>query len=384
VNALIEEQSVNADAQIQAGRFPAIWQSVMRRGLASWVHAPAARAVWWQHGARGLPLTVSVPGPHGPWTTSAGTMFGAMTVEEASRLQSPLTRASARAAGPALSRIARVLDPIVNIGTYATSTYLHEADDPDLIREAAAASQAAWLKHVPVVRSLDAVRTPSTLRALAHDGWLIVPSRQVWYYTPDDPRLRQKRELRHDQRLLDRTTLVRRALVPADANDVVPLYAQLYLGKYSRWNPELQVEGIRAQLQTGGLTGEGFELNGVLVAVALYIDAAGIMTTPVLGYDLSLPRALGLYRLLSMIILERGLQRGLLVHASAGADEFKFLRGATPALEYVAVDVRGRPRYRAAVWQAFAAASNAMASGLFTYGTRHAQAGHGGRLPTEL
>ena len=205
----------------------------------------------------------------------------------------------------------------------------------------------------------------------------MVPSRQVWYYTPDDPRLRQKRELRHDQRLLDRTTLVRRALVPADANDVVPLYAQLYLGKYSRWNPELQVEGIRAQLASGGLSGEGFALDGVLVAVALYIDATGIMTTPVLGYDLTMPRALGLYRLLSMIILERGLERGLLVHASAGADEFKFLRGAKPALEYVAVDVRGRPGYRKALWHAFAAASKFMAPSLFTYVTRHTQL-HGG------
>jgi len=100
-------------------------------------------------------------------------------------------------------------------------------------------------------------------------------------------------------------------------------------------------------------------------SVAAYFDAPGVMTTPILGYDLALPRPLGLYRLLSMIILERAQQRGLLLHASAGADEFKLLRGAVPALEYLAVDVRGRPRYATAVWRAFAAAAIWMAPQIF-------------------
>ena len=362
---LVVERSIDAIALLQDEAIPTLWRPVLMHGLASWLDQPAAVAAWYGDGECGLPLSISTRGERGPWTTSAATMFGAMAVEEASRLPSPLVRAAARVAGPLLSWSARALDPVVNIGTFGTSTYLYAQDDPDVVSSAADASRAAWPKHVAVVRSLDAVRTPNVLRALAADGWLLVPSRKVWYYRTDDPRLMRKRELRLDQRLLDRTPLDRRSLVPADADDIVRLYAQLYLGKYSRWNPALTVHGVREQLHGGGLTGDGFVQEGVLVAVALYIDAPGVMTTPILGYDLALPRALGLYRLLSMVILERARRYGLLLHASAGADEFKCLRGAESALEYVAVDVRGRPTGSAMMWRLYASAIAAMAPRVF-------------------
>ncbi len=292
-------------------------------------------------------------------------MFGAMAIDEARRVKKTSLRATARVVGPALSMLMRALDPVVNIGTFATSTYLHEHDDATLVLAAAESARERCPHHVRVLRSIDAVRTPRIVASLAREGWLIIPARKVWYYYPNDERLAHRRELHHDQRLLERTTFKRRALMPEDAESIVSLYEQLYLGKYSRWNPLVRAEAVRALIAGGGLSGEGFTHDGALVGVAAYFDATGVMTTPILGYDLSLPQSLGLYRLLSMIILERAQQLGLLLHASAGADGFKRLRGAEAALEYVAIDVRGVSSVQSGAWKLVAAGARGMEAAVF-------------------
>lgn len=375
--SLVAEQSAEAIALLDQRVLPSAWAPVMRRGLAWWLRDPGATAAWWHDGARGLPITVGDRGARGPWTTSAGTMFGAMAVDEALRLKVDASQwlsmpRVARAVGPMLSRLTRALDPVVNIGTFATSTYLHEHDDADLVRGAADSARQSWPAHALVVRSLDEVRTPNVLAALRRDGWLLVPSRQIWYYHTHDAdavarEITRRRDTRYDQRLLDRTTLERRALVPSDADAVVALYRQLYLGKYSAWNPDVHADAVRVMLECGGLSGEGFAMHGTLVAIAAFFDAPGVMTTPIIGYDLELPRTLGLYRLLSMIILQRAQARGVLLHASAGADEFKMLRGAVPTLEYIAVDARSASRMSRAMWQVCASQATSMAPRVFPH-----------------
>jgi len=214
------------------------------------------------------------------------------------------------------------------------------------------------------------MRTPQTIAALRRERWLLVPARQIWYYHTNnsllvEEEIARRRDTQHDQRLLNRTALHRRALQASDADAVVALYRQLYLGKYSAWNPDVHADAVRAMLSGGGLSGEGFELNGQLVAVAAFFDAPDVMTTPIVGYDLALPRALGLYRLISMIILLRAQERGVLLHASAGADEFKMLRGAVPAMEYIAVNTQGASTWSRAMWHVLASQATSMAPRIF-------------------
>ena len=63
----------------------------------------------------------------------------------------------------------------------------------------------------------------------------------------------------------------------------------------------------------------------------------GAMTQPLFGYDTSLPQEEGLYRLLTLITLQEGVQRNLLVHASGGVGKFKKVRGGKSVTEYNAV-----------------------------------------------
>jgi hypothetical protein len=61
------------------------------------------------------------------------------------------------------------------------------------------------------------------------------------------------------------------------------------------------------------------------------------MTAPIVGYDTQLPQQLGLYRMLMAMVVEAAVARQQRINFSAGAAQFKRLRGATPEIEYSAV-----------------------------------------------
>jgi hypothetical protein len=71
-----------------------------------------------------------------------------------------------------------------------------------------------------------------------------------------------------------------------------------------------------------------------------------VITAPLMGYDTSLPQRLGLYRLLMAAVLKYAMETGRRVNLSAGAAQFKRLRGGVPAIEYSAVLADHLPRER--------------------------------------
>lgn len=58
---------------------------------------------------------------------------------------------------------------------------------------------------------------------------------------------------------------------------------------------------------------------------------------PFFGYDPSLPKENGLYRIISTMVALEAKKMGGFLHMSAGASTFKRLRRAVPKLEYNAV-----------------------------------------------
>ena len=67
------------------------------------------------------------------------------------------------------------------------------------------------------------------------------------------------------------------------------------------------------------------------------------MTTPLIGYDRSLPAETGLYRLISYHLTEEAAARGLILHQSSGAAAFKRHRGSVAGMEYSFVYDRHLP-----------------------------------------
>ena len=115
--------------------------------------------------------------------------------------------------------------------------------------------------------------------------------------------------------------------------------------------PRRKSEAPKLRVIQGGaqaLVSREGSLDGIYAAWVRH----GLYYVPLLGYDTSLPRSLGLYRMLSALSSDDALLRRALVHDSAGVSEFKQNRGAVPCLEHLAVFDRHLPRVRRAPWRA--------------------------------
>ncbi len=207
-------------------------------------------------------------------------------------------------------------------------------------------------EHVLILRSLDPWSCPELLAAAREDGWTLLPARQVWV-TDDLARDWQPRNnCANDRRALNRSGLTIEdpvTLSEADATCIAALYQQLYVGRYSAINPVFSTRFIEFSARTGLLRyrlARGPE-GDIRIAMGLR-EAGGILTVPLLGYDLARPQSEGLYRIASYLFAQWALDHGLRLHGSAGASQFKRNRGAHGVIEYMAVDARHLSRGRRA------------------------------------
>ena len=121
---------------------------------------------------------------------------------------------------------------------------------------------------------------------------------------------------------------------------IAELYGMLYLGKYSRLNPDYSPEFIALAQRSGLLRFLLLERDGRIDGVIGYTVAHGLLAAPVVGYDTTLPQEAGLYRMLSYLIARTAHDESADLHASSGVADFKRHRGAEPELEYFAVYAR--------------------------------------------
>jgi hypothetical protein len=139
-------------------------------------------------------------------------------------------------------------------------------------------------------------------------------------------------------------------LGPGDAARIVALYNDLYLRKYSYYNPQFTEDFIMFCLRERLLVIKAFQRAGRLDGVLGYFVRRGLLTPPLFGYDTRLPQSLGLYRLISTLTSLEGQRQGALVHFSAGVGAFKRARGGVNAIEYNAVYDAHLPPARRRPW----------------------------------
>lgn len=207
-----------------------------------------------------------------------------------------------------------------------------------------------------IFRSLNSRTAPVYLKTLQQLGFRLVPSRQVYLYdSPDQIPSKARWLQKRDYALLDKheyDICGPGELSGTDSSRLAELYRLLYIDKYSAHNPVFTPLFFERALQKGLLKLYALRARetGRLDAVLGYYMQDGIMTTPVFGYDTTVPQEVGLYRMLSAVLLRQAAEEGCLLHESAGAARFKRNRGATAEIEYSAVYDRHLPLYRRIGW----------------------------------
>jgi hypothetical protein len=214
-----------------------------------------------------------------------------------------------------------------------------------------------------VVRSLTPPLHAPMLAELAAAGFLLFPSRQVWLvHEPASGAWRRHRDSRRDV-ALSRSTSGQWTWVPSadfmdrDFTRACELYQRLYRQRYPHFNPDYTETFFRVGVATGFLDLVGLRATGSadLSGVVGMVHRGAVSCTPVLGYDIDAPAALGLYRLLMLHAFQECERRRTMFHCSAGAGLFKFNRGAEAHVEFAAVWANHLPLYRRANLRVLAA-----------------------------
>jgi hypothetical protein len=249
----------------------------------------------------------------------------------------------------------RAFDKVVMVNNWLLSTNLY----PQMDGTTATSMLQMLVEHFPdhaiAFRSLDRFRNPHLVEALMAHGCDTVFTRKIWYQDARSEQVQKSIDFKNDLRLLRRTPY---QIIPItnETDDstierLVYLYNQLYLEKYSYHNPQFTSRWVRLMLQENLMHFTALVQDGRIDGVFGYVERNGVMAQPFLGYDTALPQKTGLYRLLSVLILQEAERKNYLCHASSGVGRFKKLRGGIGTEEYNLVYTRHLPPSRQRAWK---------------------------------
>ncbi|MED1945611.1 MULTISPECIES: GNAT family N-acetyltransferase [Brevibacillus] len=313
-------------------------------------------------GDRIMPVTVNDTEYDNSYVSSVFTHYVTYAKEELSMLDSGVLR---RVLSIVLTGLGRWMkksqcNQMVIVNNWLLSTNLYHDVSADEVKDITENCIQKFSGHIIAFRSVCRRLYPDFHKGLVEKGYLMVPSRYVYLFHPDWPaqgRWRVRNTLNRDRKMLAKSgyrILRHEELGEQHAERIVALYNALYLDKYSQHNPQFSVEFVRLAMQKRTLTLIGLEKDGRLDGILGYFERNGVMTTPLFGYDTTLPKETGLYRMLSCLLVLEAESKGILLHQSAGVGAFKADRGAEGEPEYTAVYVKHLPFYRQAVWKVLA------------------------------
>lgn len=322
---------------------------------------------------------VALAGELSPVVVNTGRTADATWIASLRNTYGPYARAEARAAK--LSAVARLGgmaascagEALLASGGFSGGCYLDswlvatELHAPQLTSAAVLAVLDDVIRLAPgepiIVRSLTPLLHRELIAGLSRAGFVLLPTRQIWLVQdPARGAWRQHRDSASDLRLVEATAsdwrwITADEFTEEDFRQAHALYQQLYRQRYPRFNPDYTVDYFRSAAASGWLDLQGLReaAGGPLRAIIGMIHRGGVSATPLLGYHLSAPRELALYRRASLRIWQEAERRGTILHCSAGAGAFKESRGADPFVEFAAVWAGHLSRSRQAALGALAA-----------------------------
>jgi hypothetical protein len=256
------------------------------------------------------------------------------------------------------------INRVVMVNNWLLSTNLYPAVKSDTLAKTHALLLKKFPTHAIVFRSVDAVDADPLAPKLKSLNYRLIPGRQIYLMDPEADEVSKNRSHKRDLALRDRTEVEVMEAKDFTANDdarVVELYNDLYLEKYSIHNPAFTPELVKLARETGILELRGLKLKNKLVAMMGFFKRNGYMTTPLFGYDRSLPSETGLYRLLMTLQTEEAKLAKTLLHQSSGAANFKVSRGSKPHLEYLAAYTKHLSWRQRLAWAVLDFSANAIA-----------------------
>lgn len=233
------------------------------------------------------------------------------------------------------------LDNAVFVNNWLLSTNLYPKQIPAKYLEGLAEFLRSKFPHSAIVfRSLNPYLSTEIIQDLKQLGFCDIFSRKVFLMSTEEPRAyRKRRNFGHDVKLWKKqaTSFHWEYVERVDevlAEKIRTLYSDLYLGKYAVLNPDFSLAFFLHLIEHKILNTYVLKDAEKIIAVLGYFRFENVQTASVIGYDTAYPRKVGLYRLISLKIVELAEENGTIVHASSGVSAFKASRGLKDYTEY--------------------------------------------------
>lgn len=304
-----------------------------------------------------LPLSVNHNEYQNSYVVSPYTAFIAYSFEEVRKISNRFVRLFLRTLIRLFDKLFKAfkVNRVVMINNWLLSTNLYPALQEQEIKKIISKLTRRYPKHALVFRSLNDYSNAHLIFTLKEQGCILSASRQVYIFDPAHNDYLKKNNCKHDLRLLKKSLYSIEGHDEISENDyqrIVELYNMLYLEKYSVHNPQFNYEFIKLAHQKKSLMMMGFRnSDGTLDGIVGYFKVGNVITAPLVGYDTSLPKERGLYRLLMIYLLKKTKDENLILNLSSGASGFKKLRGGEPHMEYSGIYINHLPIYIRFFWR---------------------------------
>jgi len=250
----------------------------------------------------------------------------------------------------ALLRLADV-DRVVQWSSWLLSTNLHQDGLPQAVESVTRTLVREYPSHAVLIKNIHTYGDRSAVEALVRAGYDLVTSRMVYFFDGRNSEYLSKETVRRDIRAMTKCSAYQVVehdeFLAADVPRIASLYRQLYIQKHSDLNPRYTEAFVANALRERWLEFRGLRhRSGDLHGVYATFSRPGIITAPFVGYDISIPAEVGLYRRLVTLLLLRVANQGCVLNYSSGAGEFKRRRGGQAVVEFNALYTRHLPPSR--------------------------------------
>jgi hypothetical protein len=233
--------------------------------------------------------------------------------------------------------LAAKTDQTVFVNNWLFSTNLYPNLNGEQIEQITEFLKRQFPDHYIVFRSVHDAHYKNIGEACIQQGYSSVPSRQIYIFKQEsDFNARDRQHLNRDEKIIPQmgyTVVETFEPSPDILAQIQALYDDLYLRKYSHLNPVFTAAFYSNTASKGLLKYILLYDKDKMIGVIGYWHMNGVMTTPILGYEVDRGRETKAYRVLSHLIVREAKKHSLRLNQSSGAAEFKSLRGNVAQIE---------------------------------------------------
>lgn len=254
----------------------------------------------------------------------------------------------------------------VMVNNWLFSTNLYPNLTSSQIRAVAHFLRREFPDYAHIFRGVNTLQGDGLADCLKQENFHLIGVRQIFAYDPElKHTLSSKVHYHHrrDWRLLEThgySVISKEEITSADFPRLIDLYHEVYVDKYTAFSPLYTSSFLQGAVESGVIELIGIKKEGKIDGIMGIRELNGMMTVPFFGYDTHLPQSMGIYRMLSVLIIKEAEKRGLILNDSSGSSTPKRFRGLKPHPEYVAIYDRHLPFNRRFFWTSAGVILNAI------------------------